>query len=276
MRLNAEDPGRMELTWIDTHAHLDDERFNPDLPAVLERAAQAGVQTIITIGIDRVSSETAVALASHWPGVFAAVGIHPNHVADAAPSDWDQVAHLARSASRVVAVGETGMDRHWNRTPLPMQTSFFRQHLALARQLNRPVIIHCREAEDDVLEVLRSEFAQYGPIRGVMHSFSGNSGFAQECLRLGLMISFAGTLTYKSAEALRVVAAEIPDNRLLIETDCPYLAPVPHRGKRNEPSFVPATAAVLAAARKQSLEALARQTSENATHLFRLPPLVAG
>ena len=264
----------MPFTWIDTHAHLDDERFAADFPAVIERATQVGVQAIVSIGIDRATSESAVNLANTWPQIVAAVGIHPNHAAEAAPEDWAQVVALAESAPRVVAIGETGMDRYWDRAPLPLQEAVFRQHLALARQLERPVIIHCRDAANDVLNVLCSDYNDHGPIRGVMHSFSGDRSFAEECLRLGLSISFAGMLTYKSAESLRKVAAVIPDERILIETDCPYLAPVPHRGKRNEPSFLPATAAVLAAVRNQSLEALARQTTANAHALFRLPSAV--
>src|SRR5215212_7701468 len=186
----------MPPTLIDTHAHLDDEKFAGDLRAVLDRAAAAGVARAVTIGIDLATSRSAVALAGRFPALSAAVGIQPNHAAEAAPGDWDAVAALATDP-RVVAVGETGLDRYWDRAPFDLQEDYFARHLDLARRLGKPVVIHCREAEADVVRVLRGEFEKHGPVRGVMHSFTGDVATARECLAVGLHISFAGMLTYK-------------------------------------------------------------------------------
>lgn len=257
-------------TLIDTHAHLDDVRFADDLPAVLDRAVAAGVERILTIGIDLPTSRAAVALAVKYPILAAAVAIQPNHVAEANPGDFDEIVRLAESESCVVAVGETGLDRHWDRAPFDLQEDYFRRHLALARRLLKPVIIHCREAEADVVRVLGDEFAARGPVRGVMHSYSGDPDTALACLGFGLDVSFAGMLTYKNADALRAVAKLIPLDRVLVETDSPYLAPVPVRGKRNEPAFVAHTAAVLAGIHGISADAIAEHATRNARRLFGL------
>ena len=164
--------------FIDTHSHLDDERFAPDLPEVLARAGQAGVERIITLGIDHSTSIAAVALAEHHPALFAAVGIQPNHVAESRPGDSAEIERLA-SHPRVVAIGETGLDRYWDRSPFPLQEEFFVWHLRLAHRLGKPVVIHCREAEADVVRVLRAWRDSHGPIQGVMHSFTGDSATAR-------------------------------------------------------------------------------------------------
>lgn len=259
----------MPPTLIDTHAHLDDGRFADDLPAVLDRAAAAGVQRTVTIGIDLATSRAAVALAARFPALAAAVGVQPNHAAEAAAGDWDAVAALAADP-RVVAVGETGLDRHWDRAPFPLQEDYFARHLDLARRLGKPVVIHCREAEADMVRVLREAFDRHGPVRGVMHSFTGDAATAAACLGMGLHVSFAGMLTYKTAADLRAVAAGVPLDRVLVETDSPYLAPVPVRGKRNEPAYVAHTAACLAGLHGVSVEAIAEQTTRNARALFGL------
>src|SRR5262249_20155456 len=173
-------------------------------------------------------------LAGREEGVFAAVGVHPNHAAEAAAGDWDAVAALA-AEPRAVAVGETGLDRHWNYTPFALQEDYFARHLELGRRTAKPVVIHCREADADVLRLLRDAFERHGPVRGVMHSFSGDAATARACLEMGLHLSFAGMLTYKNAAALRSVAAQAPLDRLMVETDCPYLAPLPLPGNRNAP-----------------------------------------
>jgi TatD DNase family protein len=253
---------------FDTHAHLFDDRFAADLPAVLDRAAAAGVERVIAIGIDAASSRACADLARRSPLVAAAVGIQPNHAAEAAPGDWDEIVRLAEAGPPVVAVGETGLDRYWDRTPFAVQEDYFARHLGLARRLGRPVVIHCRDAEADVVRVLRGEFDRHGPVRGVMHSFTGDRATAEACLAVGLYLSFAGMVTYKTAADLRAVAAAVPAERLLVETDCPYLAPVPVRGKRNEPAFVAHTAAALAAERGVSAGELAEQTTRNARELF--------
>jgi len=258
----------MPAPLIDTHAHLDDERFRADLPLVLERATAAGVVRMLTVGIDLPTSRAAHALAKQFPVLAAVVGIQPNHAAEAGPNDWDAVAELARDPL-VLALGETGLDRYWDRAPFPLQEDYFDRHLRLARDLDKPVVIHCREAEVDVVRMLTTEFDRAGPIRGVMHSFSGDLATAQACAAMGLHISFAGMLTYKTAENLRAVARELPLERLLVETDSPYLAPVPVRGKRNEPAFVAHTAACLAGVLGIAVEELARATTANASALFR-------
>ncbi|HLW65745.1 MAG TPA: TatD family hydrolase [Gemmataceae bacterium] len=252
---------------IDTHAHLDDERFANDLPAVLTRAQQAGVERIVTVATTRASGEQCLALAAQHPALAPSVGIHPNHAAEAAMGDWDAVVKLSEDPS-VVALGETGLDRHWDFTPFAKQEDYFARHLELSRQRKLPVIIHGREAEEDIVRMLRQEFHQNGSIAGVMHSFAGSAETAAACLEMGLYISFAGMVTFKNAADLRAVAANVPADRILVETDCPYLAPVPHRGKRNEPAFVAETARCLAEARGVMLEEFAVQTTANARRLF--------
>lgn len=252
---------------IDTHAHLDDERFRDDLPAVLARAAAAGVRHILAVATTAPSSGDCIRLAAQYPAVFATVGIQPNHVAEAAPTAWDEVIACV-SRERVVALGETGLDRHWDYTPFPQQEDYFARHLALARQQRLPVVIHCREAEADVVRMLRADHDRHGPVRGVLHSFTGDWATAEACLAMGLYVSFAGMLTYRNAQALRDVATRVPLDRLLVETDSPYLAPVPVRGQRNEPAHVVHTAACLATLHGIDPAELAAHTTRNARALF--------
>jgi TatD DNase family protein len=256
---------------IDTHSHLFDDRFRKDLPAVLERAAAAGVERVVCLGIDRESSIESVRIANKFPLVVAAVGIQPNSVAEAKPGDWEEVVKLAETEPRVVAIGETGLDRYWDRTPFPQQEEYFARHIELARRLDKPFAIHCREAEADVVKMLRADFEKHGPVRAVMHSFCGDLASARACLEMGLYISFAGMVTYPTAQNLRDVATEIPLDRLLVETDCPYLAPQPVRGKRNEPGYVAHTAALLAQVKGVSVAEMGEQTTRNARALFGLP-----
>jgi TatD DNase family protein len=260
------------MTYIDTHAHLDQQEFDDDRRGVIARARRAGVEHIQCVGVTAASSESAVELAQSHPEIFAAVGIHPNSAAESQGDDWDRVlALLARP--RVVAIGETGLDRHWDFTPWEQQKEYFDRHLRLAQQRDLPVIIHCREAEADVLAMLR-EAAARGPLRGVIHAFSGDAAMAAECLELGLYVGFAGNVTYSNRkfQPLRAAAAGIPRDRLLLETDSPYLVPHPFRGKRdrNEPSLVLLTAQALADLRGQDLAELAADTTANARELFRL------
>lgn len=259
----------MMLTYIDTHAHLNDERFETDLPAVLANAQAAGLTAIITIGIDVATSRANIALAEQYAMLRAAVGIQPNHVAEANDGDWEQIVTLAEHPT-CVAIGETGLDRYWDRTPFPLQEEYFARHLALARHLKKPVIIHCRQAEADVVRMLQADYDAHGPVAGVLHSFTGDSATAHRGIALGLYVSFAGMVTYKNAADLRGTAATIPLERLLIETDSPYLAPTPHRGKRNEPAFVVHTADCLATVFGQSTAEIATATTRNARRLFGL------
>jgi TatD DNase family protein len=255
---------------IDTHSHLFDERFRADLPAVLSRAAAAGLERVICLGIDRETSLESVAIANKFPLVVAAVGIQPNHAAEAKPGDWEEIVRLAETEPRVVAIGETGLDRYWDRAPFALQEELFARHIELARRLNKPFVIHCREAEADVVKALRAEHAKHGSIRAVMHSFSGDLATAKACLEMGLYVSFAGMVTYPKSQDLRDVAKEVPLDRLLVETDCPYLAPQPVRGKRNEPAYVAHTAALLAEVKGVSVGEIEEHTTRNARTLFGL------
>lgn len=253
---------------IDTHAHLDEESFDVDRPHVVTRAVDSGVVRILTIGTTTPTSQRAVEIAAEYPPVYAVVGIQPNYVSQAKPGDWDTIVELA-SRPKVVGIGETGLDRYWDYAPLDLQHDYFQRHMALSQQLDLPFVVHCREAEPDVLDALRIA-AKNGPLRGVMHSFCGSLETAKACLDLGLYISFAGMVTFKKSQNIRDVVPHIPADRILVETDSPYLAPQPHRGKRNEPMHVRNTANCLAELRGVSQEEFAQQTTANACELFRL------
>jgi TatD DNase family protein len=252
---------------FDTHAHLDDEQFAADLPAVLDRARAAGIETVIAIATSALSSAASLALAERYSMLFATAGIHPNNILEASPTAWDEILALVEH-QRVVGIGETGLDRHWDTMPFSLQEEYFVRHLELARRRRLPVVIHCREAEADMLRVLRTEFDRHGPIHGVMHSFVGDAAMAEACRAMGLYLSFAGMLTYKNAAALRETAAQQPLDRVLVETDSPYLSPVPLRGKRNEPAHLVHTAACLAELLGVTPERLAEQTTKNAVSVF--------
>lgn len=254
------------MRLFDTHCHLDEPAFDADRDAVIERARRAGVVAMLTIGTTAASSVKAIALAKSHRDVFAAVGIQPNYVAEEQPGDWEKIVALAAD-ERVVAVGETGLDRYWDYTPFEAQIEAFDRHLDLARSTGKPFIVHCRQAEADVVSQLRNAAAA-GQLRGVMHSFAGDVVTAEACVELGLHISFAGMVTFKRNDALREVAKRVPLERLLIETDAPYLAPMPHRGKRNEPAYVAQTAAVLAETRGLTIMEFSEFTARNAEELF--------
>ena len=255
----------MEL--FDTHAHLDQPEFDVDRADVLRRAQEAGVANLIAIGTTVETSAVCIRLAAEHPGVFAAVGMQPNYIAEAKPGDWDRVLELAKEPS-VVAIGETGLDRHWDFTPFAMQQDYFDRHLRLAQEHELPFVVHMRDCDDDILAMLREAHSR-GPLRGVMHSFTGGQAMAEECLAMGLHISFSGMVTYKKSDELRAVAAVVPSDRILIETDSPYLSPEPVRKmKRNEPAHIRHTATRLADVRGVSLEDFAAQTSANARELF--------
>lgn len=254
--------------FFDTHAHLDQDEFAADRAETIERARQAGATTILAVGVTAASSAACVALAAEHPGIYAAVGIQPNYCSQAAPGDWNAVVELA-GRPRVVALGETGLDRYWDYAPLDAQQDYFDRHLRLSQQTGLPFIVHTRESDAEVLAMLR-EARSRGPLAGVMHSFTGTSETAAECLELGLYISFAGMVTFKKSDALRAVACTIRADRILIETDSPYLSPHPLRGKRNEPAHLLHTAECLARERGQTLEDFAAQTTANARRLFRV------
>jgi TatD DNase family protein len=267
--MNPPTPAASIGPLVDTHAHLDDRRLRADLPAVLSRASSAGVAQIIAVGITAASSAASLNLASASRGIFAAVGIHPNEAAEVGQQDWPVILDMI-GRPRVVAIGETGLDRYWNRTPFTEQQAWFSRHLALARQHDLPIIIHCRDCQRDIIQQLQ----QFGPpIRGVMHSFTGSWNDAEAFLALGLHLSFAGMITFtnKALDPLRDVAARMPLDRLLIETDSPYLTPHPFRGKMNEPARVALIAAKLAETRGLSPLDLAVISTRNARSLFQLP-----
>jgi TatD DNase family protein len=261
--------GTDEASLVDTHAHLQDPVLAGVLDEVLHRAHTAGVLQVVVIGTTAVDSTEAVAIATAHAGVYAAVGIQPNHAAEATEVNWEQVVTLA-GEPRVVAVGETGLDRYWNYTPFEVQRTWFDRHLALAHARGLPVVIHCRDCESDLIEQL----ARLGrPVRGVLHSFSGTWDHAQAFLALGLHLSFSGMVTFTSRKTatLRDVAARVPLDRLLVETDSPYLSPHPHRGETNEPARVALTARQIAQLRGLEPADLARATTANARRLFALP-----
>lgn len=255
--------------FFDTHSHIDQDDFDEIRPEVIERAHAAGVAHIIAVGTTVEASHKCVALSSQFSGVHAAVGIQPNYVAAAGLHDWQAIVDLANIPG-VVAIGETGLDRYWDSTPFDMQLDYFDRHMRLARALDLPFIVHMRDCDADILLALRSEFER-GPLKGIMHSFTGDAEMAGACINMGMHISFAGMVTYKKSQDLRECAASIPLERLLIETDAPYLSPEPKRGQRpNEPALVKHTAACLAKLRGMPLKEFAAITTANARALFRV------
>lgn len=256
------------MPLIDSHAHINDRRFAADREEVLARARGAGLAGIVNVGFDLPSSAECLELADKYPFLYAAVGVHPHDAGEVPPDYLDRLRELARHP-KVVALGEMGLDYYRDLSPRETQRKVFREQLALARELNLPVIIHDRDAHTDVLDILRRD--GLGPRGGVMHCFSGDWEVARECLDLGLYISLAGPVTYPNAQKVREVAARVPLERLLVETDCPYLPPQPWRGKRNEPAYVRCVAEEIARLRGISFAEVALASARNCQHLFGLP-----
>jgi TatD DNase family protein len=254
------------MRLFDTHAHLHFPDYADDLDAVLERARGAGVRGVVTIGTDRESNQAVVEMARRLPDVWATVGIHPHDAGDAVEADFAEMEKLARSEAKVVGFGEMGLDFFRNLSPPEAQREVFRRQISMARELGKPLVIHCRDAHDETLAILGEERAR--EVGGVMHCFSGDVPIARRCLDLGLFISLAGPVTYKNARALPEVARFVPEDRLVVETDCPYLPPTPHRGKRNEPAYVALTAAFVAGLRGVTSDALGAAVTANAATLF--------
>ncbi len=255
---------------LDAHCHLADPRLYPDLAGALARAAAAGVETIIAVGaIETIETDRlTVEIAGRHPHIFAAVGVHPHNAADCGPARIAALAELARSP-KVAAIGETGLDFHYMHSSAESQERALRSHLELARALDRPVMIHCRDAERRLCEIVRE--TGLPPAGGMIHCFTGDAGAAEEFVKLGFYISFSGILTFRKADAPRAAALIVPEDRLLIETDAPYLAPEPYRGKRNEPAYVRRTFEALTALRGADASALAARIRGNAARLFTLP-----
>jgi TatD DNase family protein len=257
------------MPFIDTHAHLDEQSFEQDLTAVLERAREAGLIRIVSIGVTAASSQEVLKLAAQHSAIAPLVGIHPNYCSQAAPHDFDTIVELSQ-LPQVVGVGETGLDKYWDFAPLAIQREYFVRHIELSQKIKKPFVVHCREAEPETLEVLR-EMAVHAPLNGVMHSFCGSAATAEACCELGLYFGLGGMLTYKKNEDLRAIAKTLPLDRIVLETDCPYLAPLPFRGKRNEPAYVVQTARCLAELHNLTVDEVGEITTANACRFFGLP-----
>jgi TatD DNase family protein len=257
------------LILVDTHAHLDSARFKDDLEDVISRAAAAGVREIITVGTDMDSSRAAVTLAQHYPSIYATVGIHPHEAGDVRGDDFMQLKYLCEHP-KVVAVGETGLDFYRDLSPRSKQREALIAQLELAREINKPVVIHDRDAHADLLAILEQMAPSW---RGVLHCFSGDYDMATLAMGMGFYLSFAGPVTFQNAKRLQAMIPLLPPERLLIETDCPYLAPHPHRGQRNEPAYVRLVAAKIAELKALPVEQVAEVTTANAKQLFGLPDL---
>jgi TatD DNase family protein len=251
---------------IDTHAHIDSHEFSTDFDSMLKRAADAGVAKIIAVGADMESSKAACALAAAHENIYCSVGIHPHDAARVTDKCYDLILQLAAENPKVVAIGEIGLDFFRNRSPHGIQERVFRHFIRLARQVSLPIIIHDRDAHSQVMNILQEESA--ADIGGVLHCFSGDLQMARECVAMGFFISIPGTITFPGSEQLREVVRGIKIENLLLETDCPYLTPIPHRGKRNEPAHVRIVAEKVAELKGLSLEDVSRVTSLNAQRLF--------
>ncbi|HEY8417759.1 MAG TPA: TatD family hydrolase [Limnochordales bacterium] len=254
---------------VDSHAHLDHEQFAGDVDAVIQRAQAAGVRYIVTIGSDLASSEAAVRLAEAYPCVYATVGIHPHDATQFNEEAYRRLRELA-AHPRVVAIGEIGLDYHYDFSPRPVQRAAFVRQLELARETGLPFVVHNREADTDTMAVLRDYAAD---LPGLMHSFAGSLEMLEECLAMGYLVSTGGMVTFRNADEIRAVMAQVPLDRLLVETDAPYLTPVPLRGRRNEPAYVQYVVAFLAQWRGVEASRLAAITTANACRFFRLPPV---
>ncbi|MEJ9152400.1 TatD family hydrolase [Bacillus smithii] len=250
---------------FDTHVHLNDEQFSDDLDEVIDRAKEAGVEKMVVVGFDRPTIEKAMKLVDQYYFLYASIGWHPVDAIDMTEADLEWIEKLT-SHPKVVAIGEIGLDYHWDKSPKEVQKEVFRKQIRLAKKVKLPIIIHTREATQDTIEILKEEGAH--EVGGIMHCFSGSVETARECINMNFYISLGGTVTFKNAKKPKEVAAEIPLEKLLIETDCPYLAPHPYRGKRNEPALVKLVAEQIAELKGIPYEEVARKTTENAQKLF--------
>jgi TatD DNase family protein len=257
----------MRPALIDSHAHLDAPQFDDDRAAMLRRAAEAGVRAVVNVGYNPATWPTTLALAEAHPGFFACLGFHPNDAADWNGTIIPELVRLHRHP-KVVAVGETGLDYYREHAAPAQQRAAFLAQLALARSLAKPVVIHHREAHDDLLAILRADVAAHGPLRGVLHAFNGDPDFADDLLALGLFLGIGGPVTFKNATDLHAAVRAAPLDRIVIETDSPYLAPHPHRGRRNESAYVALVAERIAALKAMDMYAVADATTQNAETLF--------
>jgi TatD DNase family protein len=262
------------MRLIDSHCHLDFPDFADEIEAVVARASAAGVARLITISTRIAHGARLVALAERFPQVYFTIGTDPHQAAEEPEVDVAAVEAFA-AHPKCVGIGEAGLDYHYNYAPPDIAAKVFRAQIALARALDLPLVIHAREADDDIAAILTEEMGK-GAFKAVLHCFTSSRALAETGLALGLYVSFSGVLTFKNSQDLRDIARDAPIDRLLVETDAPFLAPVPHRGKRNEPSFVAETARVLAEVKGVDIETLAAATSANVLRLFsKMPPLEA-
>lgn len=252
---------------FDTHVHLNADQFKEDVDLVIERAIENGVEKLVVVGFDEETIVGAIELAESYDCIYAAVGWHPVDAIDMTEKHLQWLEELA-SHPKVVALGEMGLDYYWDKSPKEVQKEVFRKQLQLAKKVNLPVIIHNRDAHDDIVKILKEEKAS--TVGGIMHCFSGSLEIAKECLRMNFYISFGGPVTFKNAKRPKEVAIEIPLDRILIETDCPYLAPHPYRGKRNEPALVKLVAEEIATLKGSSYEHVAQVTTDNAKKIFNI------
>ncbi len=255
---------------VDSHAHLDGRQYADDLDETINRATANGISHILTIGCDMESSASSIAIAEKYEHIFAAVGVHPH---DATEIETESLMQLRSMLAhpKVVALGEIGLDFYRDRTPRETQRSAFRKQIQLAKEVGKPIIVHDRDAHDEVIQILREEHA--AEVGGVLHCFSGDATMAEQCLELGFYLSFTGTITYPKNQEIREVIKSIPVDRMLVETDCPYLSPQKFRGKRNEPAYVRYTAEKMAEIKGLNIEDIARITSRNCHNLFGFGPI---
>jgi TatD DNase family protein len=255
---------------VDSHCHLDFEDFSGELDGIVARAQAAGIGRLVTISTRVKRRAGLVAIADRFPEVYCSIGTHPHHAHEELDLTIADLVGFTRHP-KTVAIGEAGLDYHYDLSPREAQEQGFRNHIAAARETGLPLVIHSREADADMAAILEEETGK-GAFPAVLHCFTGGRDLAQRAIALGLFISFTGILTFKKSDELRAIAAELPADRILVETDAPYLAPGRHRGKRNEPAYVVETARVLAETRKVAFEEIARQTTENFFRLFSKVP----
>lgn len=255
---------------VDSHCHLNFPDFVDDLPEVIERARQNGIETLVTINTKLTESLDVQRIAEQYPQIYCTVGVHPHDAQDYAGPDLKSRLIDLANHPKVIGIGETGLDYYYNHSPREPQISSFETHIEVAMELGLPVIIHTRQADEDTLKTLK----KYPQCRGVFHCFSGSSALAHEALALGYYISFSGIITFKKSDELREIVKEVPMDRILVETDAPYLAPMPHRGKRNEPAFTRHTAQMVADIKGMTFEDVAKATTENFFHLFTKASMV--
>ncbi|MDL5143711.1 TatD family hydrolase [Bacillus atrophaeus] len=252
---------------FDTHVHLNAEQYDTDLEEVIQRAREEKVDHVVVVGFDRPTITRAMELIKEYDFMYAAIGWHPVDAIDMTDEDLLWIKELS-AHEKVVAIGEMGLDYHWDKSPKDVQKEVFRKQIALAKEVRLPIIIHNRDATEDVVTILKEEGAE--AVGGIMHCFTGSVEVARQCMDMNFYLSFGGPVTFKNAKKPKEVVKEIPNDRLLIETDCPFLTPHPFRGKRNEPSYVKYVAEQIAELKGMTYEEVAAVTTENAKRLFRI------